>query len=535
LLEKRRSIEKLYLKNYTNNASQYGLQNVSQDNSGFPYPISNDETKRYLDGREYHAYKHGVALDTPNKIRHYNELPDESTFDINITSKTIWSNEKVYNTPNPKSENRPKNSTPWSSSGSRSKLVKRPKISEKFLSSDNAKHNELLPLMNSDCSKGAKFNAMISTDISAHLEVRNNTKNENFNSIKSGTTGKYILKDTEETSKCSEYQTNLFIPALIPQHSQNVDINKWDMSISRYKKNALSKRRQHSSYKTKEKDLSKIWDDLPISHSNKNSKRVLSDEKGMLIDKNKNYDINRQIWEDFKQKQEINWDKYAKKNDLVELVPLSDDRIVTCKTKIEKSENQQLSKHKEPEQISEDSYKEKPWIVYLRTLRIPIICPIHRKLFIMIQSWAKRSKLKQSEEPNSFSRGSNSILFNKNNIENSTSQGNDSPDSKSKKPSFNSFSSMKKSMNRNPNCNHNNSQFYNSWLVSVKFDRDSNLSNGDDKGVNNDLLWKNGELYSEREELSALSAVLYKLFSNPRLGENINDKKRSKVKTIAGK
>lgn len=86
-------------------------------------------------------------------------------------------------------------------------------------------------------------------------------------------------------------------------------------------------------------------------------------------------------------------------------------------------------------------------------------------------------------------------------------------------------------MNRNPNCNHNSSQFYNSCLVNIKIDKEYA---GDDRLQNNDLLWKNSELYSESEEIEALSTVLYKLISNPRLGENPSDKKRNKLKTIAG-
>lgn len=57
--------------------------------------------------------------------------------------------------------------------------------------------------------------------------------------------------------------------------------------------------------------------------------------------------------------------------------------------------------------------------------------------------------------------------------------------------------------------------------MNVKFDKEYAL---DDKQPNNDLLWKNSELYAESEEINALATVLYKLFSNPRLGENPNDK-----------
>ena len=185
---------------------------------------------------------------------------------------------------------------------------------------------------------------------------------------------------------------------------------------------------------------------------------------------------------------------------------------------------------------NDQSYREKPWIVYLRTLRIPIICPIHRKLFIMIQDAIKEKvNKKTNEEQLAANRKYDSILFDKNNIENSTLQGKDAFDVK-RKTGFNSITSMKKMMNRNPNCNHNSSQFYNSCLVNVKFEKDNNgLSSIDDKSSYNDLLWINGYQYPDDDEIQALASVLYKLFSNPRLGENMNDKKRNGLKTIAGK
>lgn len=89
-------------------------------------------------------------------------------------------------------------------------------------------------------------------------------------------------------------------------------------------------------------------------------------------------------------------------------------------------------------------------------------------------------------------------------------------------------------MNRNPNCNHNSTHYYNSGMVHVKFDRESTI-NSEDKARTTDLLWKNGHLYSEQDELSALAAVLYKLFSNPKLGESSGEKKKAKLKTITGK
>ena len=181
---------------------------------------------------------------------------------------------------------------------------------------------------------------------------------------------------------------------------------------------------------------------------------------------------------------------------------------------------------------NDQSYREKPWIVYLGTLRIPIICPIHRKLFVMIQDAIKE---KANEKQPAKSREYNSILFDKNNNENSTLQSKDASDAK-RKTGFNSITSIKKMMNRNPNCNHNSSQFYNSCLVNVKFKKDNNgLSSIDDKSSHNDLLWINGDQYPDEDEIQALASVLYKLFSNPKLGENMNDKKQNKLKTIAGK
>ena len=194
----------------------------------------------------------------------------------------------------------------------------------------------------------------------------------------------------------------------------------------------------------------------------------------------------------------IEENKYVKNSKLIELVPLRDDKIVTWKSDI--NQNIQIQKNlskEEQDEDNKDSYREKPWIVYLKTLRIPIICPIHRKLFLMISENFK------TPEPQT---------------------------SKSKKNNFSSISSMKRMMNRNPNWNHNSSQFYNSCIVNVKFDKDTT---SDDKSQNLDLLWKNSELYPEKDEINSLATVLYKLFTNPRLGENVPCKK-SKLKTIAG-
>jgi len=58
-------------------------------------------------------------------------------------------------------------------------------------------------------------------------------------------------------------------------------------------------------------------------------------------------------------------------------------------------------------------------------------------------------------------------------------------------------------------------------------------ANGEESNKN-DIIWKNSELYSEIDEINAAASVLYKLFSNPKLGEH-SEKRKIKPKTIAGK
>jgi hypothetical protein len=115
----------------------------------------------------------------------------------------------------------------------------------------------------------------------------------------------------------------------------------------------------------------------------------------------------------------IEENNYTKNPKLVELAPISDDKIATCKSDINQKEESPKEMHRDyQDDDNKDSYREKPWIVYLKTLRIPIICPIHRKLFLMISDNFK------SPEPQN---------------------------SKQKKNNFSSISSMKRMMNRNPN------------------------------------------------------------------------------------
>jgi hypothetical protein len=119
----------------------------------------------------------------------------------------------------------------------------------------------------------------------------------------------------------------------------------------------------------------------------------------------------------------------------------------------------------------DDTTKEKPWVVYLRTLRIPIICPLHRKLFLLI------SQLSQNPEPRDLKKRTN----------------------------FGSLTSMKRITNRNPNCNHNNSSYYNSRGVNIKTDKD--YSN-EEKSAD-DLLWKNSETYQDQDDYQLKVSITY--------------------------
>jgi hypothetical protein len=119
----------------------------------------------------------------------------------------------------------------------------------------------------------------------------------------------------------------------------------------------------------------------------------------------------------------------------------------------------------------EDVPKEKPWVVYLRTLRIPIICPIHRKLFLLISEEFK----------------------------------NPEPKDVKKKTNFSSITSIKRVANRNPNCNHNNSAYYNSRGVNIKTDKDA----PNEEKLIGDLLWKNGDAYQDNTDYQSKVRMVY--------------------------
>jgi hypothetical protein len=194
------------------------------------------------------------------------------------------------------------------------------------------------------------------------------------------------------------------------------------MNIEKYKKNALSKRRQHSSNKPNAEDHPKIYEEPTlITHSFESPEKPPS---------------------------------------------------VSSKDPPIKQEDSGMQK------LTSPSFQEKPWLVYLKTLRIPIICPIHRKLFLLTSSSFKAPSPRAAAPP---------------------------------------VVSKNKPINRNPNCNHNSSQFYNSCLINVKMDRELTQE------MENDLLWKNSELYGEADEVQALGGMLKRLVAMPKLGERKGD------------
>ena len=302
--------------------------------------------------------------------------------------------------------------------------------------------------------------------------------------------GEYLLPNS-----CS-FHRSTHSTSLLPYYSQQKNINKWELNMQRYRKYALSKRRQHSSYKAKNAEYSKVYEEenwsalsinSPIKVSKiprlKHSDDVTSFNK--ILNENVSDEVQYNLEIETKRKSntsELKTNDFSSKTDRKESISNQDSNN-------EMKQENNVESEKNPSQ-------EKPWIVYLRTLRIPIIWPIHRKLFLMISDNFRVPDV--PEVPNRRQKNN----------------------------------SIKRTMNRNPNCNHNNSQFHNSQLMNIRFDKEHA---SEDKNQWQDLIWKNSELYNQTDEINALATVLCKLFTNPRLGENLSDKKRHKLKTIAGK
>ena len=99
------------------------------------------------------------------------------------------------------------------------------------------------------------------------------------------------------------------------------------MNINKFKKNAFSKRRQNLSfYKKLNEDYSKDYDDLLLI----NKKEISSDHVSTPNNKNlTSYDFNKYISEDLKKKHDPIINKKVIKQDLIELVPIKNDRIAT--------------------------------------------------------------------------------------------------------------------------------------------------------------------------------------------------------------
>ena len=113
------------------------------------------------------------------------------------------------------------------------------------------------------------------------------------------------------------------------------------------------------------------------------------------------------------------------------------------------------------------------------------MCPIHRKILLMITNFVE--KVKVNRDP---------------------------------KERVNSRIVARKTVNKNPNCNHNsNSLFYNHSFSNIKYD-DGKWEIEDIKTT--DLLWANGEQYNEKEEIKSLKELTLRLFHEPYFGEKRN-------------
>jgi hypothetical protein len=127
------------------------------------------------------------------------------------------------------------------------------------------------------------------------------------------------------------------------------------------------------------------------------------------------------------------------------------------------------------------------------------MCPLHRKVQVMLSSIEDKSK---------------------------------PIDKDVKKQRVNSRVVTRKTVNKNPNCNHNNSSiFYNHSFGNIKYDG----KNEDSDKQNSDLLWTNGEKYSEKEEIRSLKDLILRLFHDPYFGEKKHITGLSKPKEASTK
>jgi hypothetical protein len=115
-----------------------------------------------------------------------------------------------------------------------------------------------------------------------------------------------------------------------------------------------------------------------------------------------------------------------------------------------------------------------------------MMCPLHRKILLILNS-TDGSKLKQNPR-NIRERVSSRVV-------------------------------ARKVVNKNPNCNHNSSSIFNNQSFNnIRYDNikgEKSAQNDDNK----DLLWANGDQYSEKDEIRSLKDLLIRLFHEPYFGE----------------
>jgi len=85
----------------------------------------------------------------------------------------------------------------------------------------------------------------------------------------------------------------------------------------------------------------------------------------------------------------------------------------------------------------------------------------------------------------------------------------------------------RKTVNKNPNCNHNSSSiFYNKSFSNIRYD-DAQTK---DSEHNPDLLWIGGEQYNEKDEIKSLKDLILRLFQDPHFGEKTHAPPMSNMK-----
>ena len=129
-----------------------------------------------------------------------------------------------------------------------------------------------------------------------------------------------------------------------------------------------------------------------------------------------------------------------------------------------------------------DEEEEKPWVAYLKSLKTPMMCPLHRKVLLLLTTYIEVTQTQ-----------------------------------KTKKEKFSAKVYTRKVVNKNPNCNHNSSSiFYNHSFSNIKYD---DVKKEETEKQNLDLLWANGEKYNEKDEIKSLKELVLRLFHEPYFGE----------------